>query len=94
MQSAEIPLASKDFGGKFSAAERLHAGLHGGDDYELLFCVAKSKAAKIPRELGGIEVTEIGEITSDQSIELLELSGKSRGLVAGGWDPFSKTDSR
>jgi thiamine-monophosphate kinase len=90
VQSAKIPLASKDFWDEFSAAERLHAGLHGGDDYELLFCVAKSDAARIPSRFSGVELTEIGEITIGRKIELIEPSGRSRPLTAGGWDPFRK----
>jgi len=88
VQSTEIPVASKDFSEKFSAAERLRAGLHGGDDYELLFCVAKADSAKVPRKFSGIKLTEIGEITRGHKIEISEPSGKSRELAAGGWDPF------
>jgi thiamine-monophosphate kinase len=90
VQSAKIPLASKDFREEFRAPERLLAGLHGGDDYELLFCVAKSDAAKIPSRFSGVELTEIGEITSGRKIRLIEPSGRSRSLTAGGWDPFRK----
>jgi len=45
--------------------ERVHAALHGGDDYELLFCVARRNAPKIPKRISGIQLTEIGEITAD-----------------------------
>jgi thiamine-monophosphate kinase len=85
-----IPIASNDFSKKFSAAQRFRAGLHGGDDYELLFCVAKSDAAKIAGKFLGIELTEIGEITLGHKIKIFEPSGESRELTAEGWDPFRK----
>lgn len=88
--SGKIPMASNDFSKKFSAAERLRAGLHGGDDYELLFCVAKSDAAKIAGKFLGIELTEIGEITLGHKVKIFEPSGESRELTAEGWDPFRK----
>ena len=90
VQVTQIPLASLDFSEEFSAAERLRAGLHGGDDYELLFCVAKSDALKIPSKFFGIELTEIGEVTPGHKIKIFESSGESRELTAEGWDPFRK----
>ena len=86
--SAKIPAASQSFAKEFTRAERLDAALHGGDDYELLFCVAKADAAKVPNNFHGVELTEIGEITNGQKIELIDSSGKARLLPAGGWDPF------
>ena len=88
VHSARIPAASDPFSGEFSAEERLQAALHGGDDYELLFCVGKADAGKIPNKLHGVELTAIGEITNGRKIELIEPSGKARSLSAGGWDPF------
>jgi len=86
--SNKPPTASSLFLSKFSAAEIRHAALHGGDDYELLFCVARNRTSNIPRKFHGIELTEIGEITDKAGIRLLEPSGKATPLPARGWDPF------
>jgi thiamine-monophosphate kinase len=58
--------------------------LHGGDDYELLFTVAKKNSRHLPRQFRGLPLTKIGEITRDKKI----LTGKSTLLPSGGWDPF------
>src|ERR1019366_8661481 len=65
----------------------LDEALHGGDDYELLFTApAKSK---IPAEIKGVAVTEIGRIlpkrASRATITLID--GKKRTpLEAKGWE--------
>lgn len=90
----KLPQALEAFSRGFSAAERTEAALHGGDDYELLFCVANKKAANVPRTFSGIKLTDIGEITSKSGIKLIEPSGKTTPLFAGGWDRFRSTSSR
>ena len=86
----KLPLASGILSGKFDNKERIHAALHGGDDYELLFCVARRNAPRIPKRILGIELTEIGEITSGSEIKGVKSSGEEILLLAGGWDPFRK----
>jgi thiamine-monophosphate kinase len=86
--SNKLPLAPEIFRGEFAATERMSAALNGGDDYELLFCVASRVAAKVPRTFSGIELTEIGEITDQPGIKLIQSSGEAVPLEAGGWDPF------
>jgi thiamine-monophosphate kinase len=61
--------------------------LHGGDDYELLFTVAKKNIARVPRSLRGLRLTRIGEIVRGRKIAVIE-DGKPGPLRAGGWDPF------
>lgn len=61
--------------------------LHGGDDYELLFTVAKKNIARVPRSFRGLRLTRIGEITREKNIVVLE-DGTAEPLRAGGWDPF------
>ncbi len=86
----KLPLASRIFSARFDEKERLQAGLHGGDDYELLFCVARRDTSKIPKRVSGIELTEIGEATNGAKITLITPSGKEIPLRAGGWDPFRR----
>jgi len=70
-------------------AQARHLGLHGGDDYELLFTVAEKDVKRVPRAYRGVQLTRIGKITREKRIVVME-GGKTRKLEAGGWDPFGK----
>ena len=48
--------------------DALELALHGGDDYELLFTVPKGKARLLPRSIGGVALTAIGEITRQRDV--------------------------
>jgi thiamine-monophosphate kinase len=61
--------------------------LHGGEDYELLFTARKNK--RIPRSVGGIRITEIGEIRRLQKIHLIK-DGRRSILKPLGWQHFKK----
>jgi len=63
------------------------AALHGGDDYELLFTAAKGK--RVPFQMAGIPVTEIGEITRKGKIMLMG-DGLARELKPLGWEHFTR----
>ncbi|HVM73996.1 MAG TPA: thiamine-phosphate kinase [Candidatus Saccharimonadales bacterium] len=69
--------------------DALQLALHGGDDYELLFTVAKGDVARVPRAYRGLKLTRIGEITREKRVVLLK-EGVTRKLEACGWDPFRK----
>jgi thiamine-monophosphate kinase len=62
----------------------LKFALHGGDDYELLF----TSAAKIPSRIAGVRVTQIGRITRDAGMRLIDADGRARRLKAEGWEHF------
>jgi thiamine-monophosphate kinase len=90
VQEALLPsvkIAERDSEKKF---ERTQFALHGGDDYELLFTVALKDVARIPKTVGGVTVTRIGEITSQQNIALQVEQGRTKILKNRGWDPFRK----
>jgi thiamine-monophosphate kinase len=89
-----LPLAKAFPGFKGGVAERIRAALHGGDDYELLFTVPKSKARHLKREIAGAPVTIIGEIQSGRRILLLKQNGREQSLESGGWDPFRHVKRR
>jgi thiamine-monophosphate kinase len=74
--------------------DALHLAVHGGDDYELLFTVAKSKARRVPQSLGGVKIAAIGEITREYDVMIVDRSGRGEPLEAGGWDPFRRLRSR
>jgi thiamine-monophosphate kinase len=68
--------------------DALSLALDGGDDYELLFTVPKSKELRIPPVLEGVPVTFIGEITANREIFLVGAETARCLLKPGGWDPF------
>jgi thiamine-monophosphate kinase len=64
----------------------LRFALHGGDDYELLFTTARSK--RVPHQIAGVPVTQIGRITRGQRIFLVNRRGIASKLRARGWEHF------
>jgi thiamine-monophosphate kinase len=68
-----------------TAEQALALALHGGEDYELLF-TTKART-RIPRLLGGVPVTAIGEITpAGAGVLLRQADGTVDELHAGGWE--------
>src|SRR5437762_5375671 len=88
IELARIPIAAGQFCAKFSARELTQAALHGGDDYELLFCVANRDRKHVPKAFRGVTLTEIGRVTKQRAMKLAESSGKIAPLRPLGWDPF------
>lgn len=88
IELARLPVAAGEYSKKFGQDKLARAALHGGDDYELLFCVANRDRERIPRSFHGLELTEIGRISKPRAIELIETSGKTFPLRPLGWDPF------
>jgi thiamine-monophosphate kinase len=72
--------------------DRLQLALHGGDDYELLFTVPKSKAERLPRSVDGVALTPIGEVTRTREVMVVDGNGRPRVLKPRGWDPFKKAN--
>jgi len=70
------------------AAEGARLALHGGDDYELLFTVPKSRIRKLKRNLRNFPIEYVGTITKRRKILLVKGEGVAEELVPGGWDPF------
>lgn len=68
--------------------DALQLALHGGDDYELLFTVPKNKAERLPRLVGGVPITRIGEVTQAREVSVTDSDGRSRVLEPRGWDSF------
>jgi len=74
--------------GKPAREVDLDLALHGGEDYELLFTVARGK--RIPPRIAGIAVTQIGQITRARGIFLRDRTGMMRELHPRGWEHFRK----
>jgi len=60
--------------------------LHGGDEYELLFTAHPNR--RIPKQIAGVAVTRIGEITHGKLMKLATANGKTEILKPGGWEHF------
>jgi thiamine-monophosphate kinase len=88
IELARIPVAAGQFRAKSSPRELTQAALHGGDDYELLFCLADRNGKRVPKMFRGVALTEIGRITKQCAIKLAESSGRIVPLRPLGWDPF------
>jgi thiamine-monophosphate kinase len=59
--------------------------LYGGDDYELLFTSSK----RMPKEIAGVAITEIGEVVNRSGMWLQDERGKKKRLKAKGWEHFT-----
>ena len=73
----------------------LHATLHGGEDYELLFTAPPS--VRMPATLAGVPITRIGSITRSRrgapQTTLLRPDGSRVPLKPAGWEHFSLPES-
>jgi len=67
----------------------IHYALHGGEDYELLFVVPRRLSQKVPEQIGGVPVHQIGWITNSTGVWLLDGERKQR-LHPGGFDHFGR----
>ncbi len=65
--------------------------LTGGDDYELLFCVAPANAAAMhTNNIAGVPISAIGTITAERSIRW-ERDGKPYLMERSGYDHFASS---
>ncbi|HVF26936.1 MAG TPA: thiamine-phosphate kinase [Pyrinomonadaceae bacterium] len=69
----------------------LALGLHGGEDYELLFTVDPRKAARVPEEIDGVPATYIGDVTNDAGRIRLVEGERTRTLKPSGFNHFKRT---
>jgi thiamine-monophosphate kinase len=72
--------------GKPAREVELPFALNGGDDYELLFTARPGK--RIPAQVAGVPVTQIGHITRDRHIVLVNEEGVGSELRPKGWEHF------
>jgi thiamine-monophosphate kinase len=70
----------------------LEPGLYGGEDYELLFTVPRSRLLRVPRAIGGVALHRIGEIRSQRGLTLLGRGGVGLPIEARGYDHFRQPD--
>jgi thiamine-monophosphate kinase len=68
----------------------LEQALHGGEDYELLFCARPS--VRLPRSIAGVAITKIGRVverTADRPAVTLLTAQGPKALEPRGWQHFA-----
>ncbi len=88
VQTAVLPLVEVPASARRLELDAMELGLHGGEDYELLFTVPRRLVSGIPSRFGSLKVTRIGEITKKPLVRLVDTKGKTRTLLPSGWDHF------
>src|SRR2546421_1331316 len=73
--------------------QSLSLALGGGEDFELLFTVRARDAAKLPKELGGVRATRVGEITGARGKIKIVRGGRAHVLEPGGFEHFKRDKS-
>ena len=66
----------------------LDYGLDGGEDYELLFTVPARRRAKVPCQIAGLPICEIGYITDKPGSCWIRNQGRLKRLPPRGFDHF------
>lgn len=64
--------------------------LDGGEDFELLFTAAPRRASRLPREVCGVPVTRVGEVTGERGKVRLVSDGCAALLKPGGFEHFGR----
>jgi thiamine-monophosphate kinase len=64
----------------------LELALHGGEDYELLFTAPPAR--RIPRQIAGVAITEIGQIIRGHRILVSNPNRVAYELHPRGWEHF------
>jgi thiamine-monophosphate kinase len=83
LNAAAIPRARV---GKPAREVDVDLALHGGEDYELLFTSPAGR--RVPAQMGGVALSEIGVITRSREILLTNEKGVAHKLRPRGWEHF------
>ena len=83
IQAPAIPRATV---GKLAREVDLQFALHGGDDYELLFAAPRGK--QVPPQIAGVDITQIGHVTRQKHIILMNDQGVGLEFHSQGWEHF------
>jgi thiamine-monophosphate kinase len=90
LDASLLPLDSLLVQAGMDTDEALRLALDGGEDFELLFTVAPRKASRLPREVGGVPVTRVGEVTGERGKVRLVRDGRTALLKPGGFEHFRR----
>ena len=86
--ASQIPAVQIPTQNRKGGDDPLQFALHGGDDYELLFTIPPLHKTRVPRSYHGLPLTQIGIMTSERRLVLVDENGRERSLLPCGWDPF------
>jgi len=86
--AGKIPLVNVPPELRRMGIDALQLAINGGEDYELLFTVPQRMAGRLPRQVEGIPITVIGEITREKGMTVVDAAGHGKAMRPGGWDPF------
>ena len=75
-----------------SEADALSLALDGGEDFELLFTARPRDIAKLPREVGGVPATRVGEVTGARGKITIICDGRERPLRPAGFEHFKRDE--
>ena len=70
------------------ALDPLLLALHGGEDFELLFTVRPRDLGRLPRRVGGVPATYIGDVTRGAGRVLIAEGPRRWPLLPGGFSHF------
>jgi len=89
---AQIPRVAIPAEFRTSSLDSLRMALNGGDDYELLFTVPKSREMKLRSAAShlrdSVKISRIGQIIPGSRILLMGQDGREKSLKPGGWVHF------
>ncbi|HEU5341276.1 MAG TPA: thiamine-phosphate kinase [Edaphobacter sp.] len=84
-------LSIHSLAGRLPAEAALHAALHGGEDYELLF--AAPAGVRVPKSIAGVSVARIGRVMPKREgrplMVLVKPDNRRVALEPAGWEHFS-----
>jgi len=66
--------------------DNMQLALHGGEEYELLFTARPNR--RIPKQIAGAAITQIGEIVGSRRMKLAQSDGRTEILQPAGWEHF------
>lgn len=86
IDTSAIPIHS-DVPATWSSVKRLAAALGDGEDFELLFTVCESAAAKLQADANDAAVSlfQIGRVTTGSGVQLIDSFGNSQIMDVTGW---------
>src|SRR3972149_8984591 len=86
---SEIPLSPKAKRvGKILNKNPLPWGLYGGEEYELLFTIPKSKVKRLIELSKKVKLTLVGEMKKERGVFLVKQDGKKERIKRGGVRDF------
>lgn len=89
IQSSALPLDAHavELCGR-RALDPLLLALHGGEDFELLFTVSPNQSGRLPKQVDGVPITRIGEITAEPGCIRMAEGDRVWDLPADGFEHF------